>query len=149
MADPAKIAAIKVELETGGAAAVPPIIYAAPNAGVEADAIADLALMMVPDRAVDVETLSASQLFEAIDAAEWDTNLDATDRDNVRLVLSLGDNIQIAPGTKARTMMSAALTGAPNSLAALGVLGTKLVTRVEEIGLGRVVIGDIQSARVS
>ncbi len=150
MADPVRIAAIKDELETGGAAATPPIAYAAPNAGVEADAVADAALMAAVARVVDVETLSASELFEAIDATEWsDGTLDATDQANVRLILSLGDNIKIAPGTKARAILVAALTGATASLAALAVIGSRTVSRSEELKFGRVTIGQIQLARVS
>lgn len=145
MADPVRIAAIKAELE-----ADPETLgYAAPNAGVEADAVADAALMAAAGQTVDVETLSASQLFEAIDATEWGSSLDPTDRDNVRLILALGDNIQIAPGTKARAMLSAALEGATNSLNALAVIGSKTISRAEELGFGRVTIGDIQAARVS
>ncbi len=145
MADPVRIAAIKAELEADPAS----LGYAAPNAGVEADAVADAALMAAVGQTVDVETLSASQLFEAIDLGEWNTTLDDIKRANVRMILSLGDSIQIAPGTKARTMMAAALVGATVSLAALGVIGSKTVSRAEELGFGRVTIGQIQSARVS
>lgn len=147
MADPVRLAAIKAELETGGAAASPPIAYSAPNAGVEADAVADLALMSAVDRTVDVPTLSGSQLFEAIDDTEWQT-LTADQKSDVQFVVSLGDTIQISPGTKARAMIARALSGQVNSLANLGVLGSKTVSRAEEIGLGRVTIGDIQSARI-
>lgn len=144
MADPVRIAAIKSELETDPET----LGYAAPNAGVEADAVTDLALMDVVDRVVDVPTLSGSQLFEAIDDTEWQL-LTADEKQDIQFVVSLGDQIQIAPGTKARTMMARALAGHTNSLAALGVLGSKTVSRAEELGFGRVTIGDIQAARVS
>lgn len=144
MADPVRIQAIKDELTNDPAV----LGYAAPNAGIEATAIADLALMNVVDRIVDVETLSASQLFEAIDATEW-TARTVDQKDDIRLVLALGDNIQISAGTKARAILQNALTGATTSLSNLGALGSKTVSRAEELGFGRVTIGEIQAARVS
>ena len=151
MADLVRIAAIKSELQADPEALgyTAQATYDAADAPTqETLALADLALLSAVGQVVDVQTLSASQLFEAIDATEWGTVLDATDRDNVRLVLSLGDNIQIAPGTKARAMLSNALAGATSSLANLGVLGSRTVSRVEELAFGRVTAGDIQNARV-
>jgi len=147
MADPVRIAAIKSELEIDALG----LGYAAPNAGVEADAIADLALMSVVNRVVDKETLSGSELFEAIDIDEWRDRSSGA-KDNIRLVIGLGDSIQIATGTKARLMMQDALQESPtavNSLAELASIGSKIISRAEELDFGRVTIGDIQAARVS
>jgi len=148
MADAAFIAALGFELATGGAAATPPIVYSAPPADWtdEAAAIADFALLTAVDRPVDVETLSASQLFEAIENADWDSR-DADQKAKIQLVVSLGDSIQIAPGTKARAILAAALTGATASLNNLGALGTKNVSRAEELGFSGLKLGHIQLAR--
>ena len=112
----------------------------------EAAAAADMAIINAVNRPVNVETLSGSQLFEAIDDTEWQA-LPADAKSDIQFVVSLGDNIQIAPGTKARTMLARALASSPTSLGALGVLGTKNVSRAEELGLGKVTIGNIQLAR--
>jgi len=118
----------------------------------EANALADLALINALTRVVDVPTLSGSQLFEAIDNDEWDSRT-AAQKSKIQLIVSLGDNIQIAPGTKARAMLSSALAddggngAATVSLAALGVLGSKTVSRAEELGFGALKAGHIQLAR--
>ena len=143
MADPARLQALKDELvndpETLG--------YSAPNAGVEADAIADVALLMAVNRSVDRETMSGSEIFEAIDATEWQGR-SAEQKDDIRLVIGLGDSIQISAGTKARAILQNALAGSTNSIAELGTISQKTVSRAEELGLGRVTIGDVQNARL-
>jgi len=111
-----------------------------------ASAEADATLISAVNRPVDIQTLSASQLFEAIDQAEW-AGRTADQKDDIRLVLGLGDNIQIAPGTKARDILANALSGATASLANLGALGTKNVSRGEELGLGVVGANHVQAAR--
>lgn len=143
MADPVFLAALKQELVNDPVG----IGYTAPNAGVEADAIIDGDLINTVNRLVDVQTLSASELFEAIDQGDWSART-ADQKDDIRLVLGLGDNIKIAPGTKARDILANALSGASASLANLGVIGTKTVSRAEELGFSRVTYGDIQNARL-
>lgn len=145
MADPAKIAALGSEL-VNDPLGLGYTVHNQPDWQNEVNAAADLALIMAVNRPVDVETLSASQLFEAIDATEW-TARTADQKDDIRLVLALGDNIQISTGTKARAILQNALSGATASLANLGVLGTKNISRAEELDLGRLRIGDIQLAR--
>ncbi len=144
MADPAMITALGAELaldpETLGYAA-PPGYWADETA-----AFADFALITAVTRTVNVDTLSGSQLFEAIDDTEWQT-LTADQKGDIQFVVSLGDNIQISPGTKARTMLARALSGKAASLAALGVLGSKLVSRAEELGISGLKVGHIQLAR--
>ena len=141
MADIARLQALQSELT-----ADPDTI------GYTGDDDGDLALLVAVNRTVDVETLSGSQLFEAIDNDDWDSRT-ANQQAKIQLVISLGDNIQIASGTKARAMMQAALADsggngiAQASLDALGVIGTKLISRAEELGLGSVHLGDVQNAR--
>ena len=98
------------------------------------------------DRTVDRETMSGSEIFEAIDVTEW-SGRTADQKDDIKFVVSLGDQIQIASGTKARDMLQNALSGATNSIANLGSISTKAVSRAEELGLGFVKIGDVQKAR--
>ena len=145
MADPAKVAALGSEL-VNDPLGLGYTVHNQPDWQNEVNAAADLALITTENRPVDVETLSASQLFEAIDATEW-TARTAEQKDDIRLVLGLGDNIQISPGTKARNILQNALTGATNSLATLATLGSKNISRAEELELGRLRIGDIQLAR--
>jgi hypothetical protein len=100
------------------------------------------------DRVVERTTLSASEMFEAIDPAEY-TSLSAADQDRVKLVLSLGDSIQISVGTKARTILEDVFAGVAgtNTRPALGALVNETKTRGEEIGFGKVREGDVQDAR--
>jgi len=94
----------------------------------------------------DVETLSGSQLFEAIDNGDWDTRT-ADQQEKIKIVVGLGDQIQVASGKKARAMLASALSGATTSLSALSVLGSKTISRAEQLGLGTIAIGDVQNAR--
>lgn len=100
------------------------------------------------DRTVERTTLSASEMFEAIDTGEYQA-LSAADQDRVKLVLGLGDAIQISSGTKARTILEDVFAGAAGTLTrpALGGLVNETKTRGEEIGFGRVREGDVQDAR--
>ena len=143
MSDPAFLAALKSELESDPQT----LGYAAANAGVEADAIADHALLTTANRTIDRETMSGSEIFEAITASDW-ASRDVAQKDDIKFVLSLGDNIQIAAGTKARAILAAALSGATDSVNNLSTISQRTVTRAEELGLGRVTIGDIQNARL-
>lgn len=96
-------------------------------------------------RTRDVDTLSASQIFEAIENTDWDTLIDS-EKDKVRLVLDLGDKIQISQSSKARTMLQAAL-GGTTSATNLGNLVTENISRAEEIGVGIVKESHITFAR--
>lgn len=145
MADPAYIQTLADEL-TNDPLGLTYVSTAGLDWQNEANAAADLLTLTTANRQVDVPTLSGSQLFEAIDDTEWQA-LTADAKSDIQFVVSLGDSIQISSGTKARTMMARALTGSPTSLAALGVLGTKTITRAEELGLSGLKIGHIQLAR--
>lgn len=146
MADLVRIQAIKDELEINGALATPPIVYAAPNAGVEADAVSDANLINAVDRNSEKATLTSSEIFESIDRGEYEV-LSVAQQEQVRVVLGLGDNIQIATGTKARSWLLAAFGAGTATRDALQVVAQELVSRAAELGLGRVTIGDIQNAR--
>ena len=111
-------------------------------------AIADAALMNVVNRTVNRETMSASEIFEAIDVADYVALADAEKR-KIEIVLALGDSIQISPGTKARPFLLYAFPSpaADTTRNALATASQKLVSRVEELGLGVVKAGHIQLAR--
>lgn len=144
MADPAFIVSLGSELTADPEA----IGYSAPPAQWDdyAVALVDFNLMTAVNVTSDVATLSGSQLFEAIDDTEWQT-LTVDAKSDIQFVVSLGDNIQISPGTKARTMLARALSGQTNSLANLAALGSKLISRAEELGFSGLKVGHIQLAR--
>lgn len=129
-------AALKTELETD------PLVRG--YSGMTDQQIADD--MNTVYRTGTVTELSASQLFEAIEDSDWDTRT-ADQREKIKTILSLGDNIQIAPGTKARAMMASALTGATASLANLGSLESPPISRAVEVFGAAVDVAAIESAR--
>lgn len=98
------------------------------------------------DRSVDRETMSASEIFEAIEVAEWQA-LTADQKNQVEKVIQLGDNIQIGTGTKARAFLADAFGPATTTRATLLSLAQETISRAQELGLGTLVIGDIQNAR--
>ena len=98
------------------------------------------------NRTRTVTHLSASELFEAIEDSDWDART-ADQREKIKTILSLGDRINIAPGTKARTMMASALTGATASLANLSALENPVASRAEELGFPFVISADVAAAR--
>ena len=98
------------------------------------------------NRTITVTHLSASELFEAIEDSDWDART-ADQREKIKTILSLGDEINIAPGTKARTMMASALSGATASLANLGALENPPASRAQELGFPFVTSADVAAAR--
>jgi hypothetical protein len=98
------------------------------------------------NRTTTVAKLTASELFEAIEDTDWDART-ADQREKIKTILGLGDSINIAPGTKARTMMTSALSGATASLANLGALESPAASRAQELGFGVVSAAEVDSAR--
>jgi len=66
-----------------------------------------MAALNAPVPADDVTQLSASQIFEAIEQTDYDA-LDAAAQNRIELILKLGDNIEVGPGSKARAWLVAA-----------------------------------------
>lgn len=116
--------------------------------GYTGDDAGDLALLTAENRTVDKEIMSGSEIFEAITQSDW-SGRSAAQQADIKFVLSLGDSIQIAAGTKARAILQNALSGATASLTALGNISTKTVSRAEELGFGHLHLGNIQNARVA
>ena len=95
-----------------------------------------------------VTTLSASQIFEAIDTNEY-TALNADHKEKVRMVLSLGDVIQIGPGSKARAFLLAAFGSGTATRAALTTMVQRQKTRREFLNLPEPVLeAHVHAARV-
>lgn len=89
--------------------------------------------------APDVSTLSASQIFEAIDTAEYQA-LQAAVQERVKLVLSLGDQIQIGPVSKARAILLAAFGAGTNTRTALTALVARQHARWRALDLPEPVV---------
>ncbi len=143
------ITALRNELVTDGAAASPPIIY---SDGIpwmdQAKAEADLALLLVVDRASERAFVTAAQLDEAIDEDEDGALAGPQARavDRVFQVAAAEGSVDIRAGTKARAKLEFAFAPGPTRTA-LGALLNITVSRAEEIGLVGVHVGDIQNAR--
>lgn len=135
MADVIRLAALQSELTVDPA-----------TIGYTGDDDGDLALLMAVDRSVEKATLTSSEIFESIDREEYEA-LSLLQQEQVRVVLSLGDNIQISSGTKARAWLLDAFVALTATRAALQSVATKTVSRAEELGLGSVHLGDVQNAR--
>jgi hypothetical protein len=80
--------------------------------------------------------LSASEIFEAIDLAQF-TALTADQKTQVQAVLNLGDNIQVGPGTKARAFL---LNAFPNGATfdALVEAVSENISRAQELFGGEI-----------
>jgi len=148
MADAAFIQALKDELINDPEALGYTVSPTPP--GNEADALTDLALINAVNRTVERPTMTASEIFEAIDVSDYSALADPA-RLKVEIVLGLGDSIQIAPGTKARSFLLDAFPSpaADTTRNALAAAAQKTVSRAEELGFGAVKPGHIQLARKS
>ena len=120
----------------------------APYAGQTNTAIANIINTTLTAAQDLVSTLSASQIFEAIDGAEY-AALTTAVQERIKLVLSLGDNIQIGPTSKARAMLLGAFGVGTATRAALTALVQKQRTRREVLGLPEPVLeGHVIACRV-
>ncbi len=79
--------------------------------------------------------VSASQIMEAINAGAWG-QLTADERKDVDVLLSLGDEINIAPGTRTRTMLHTIFAGSQPTVNAINELGITVISRADELGVG-------------
>ena len=102
------------------------------------------------DRVVSKDSMTAQEIAEAIDQAEFEALVDAKYR-LVQTILSWEGSIPVGPGTVAREWMVNATTGAfPNGTTTFTNLSAAVqttVSRAEELKLGGVVLGDVQNAR--
>jgi hypothetical protein len=107
-----------------------------------------LASLLTKDRTVSREAITSAELYEAIDPAEF-VVMDAGEQARVDRILGLGSGIDARPGSQARSEISAIFGGGagPNTIAALIALVDKLVSRLDELGIGEVHLGDVAAAR--
>jgi hypothetical protein len=93
-------------------------------------------------------SVSGSEIFNAIVPAEFGA-LTAANKDLVRDVFGLGDSINVATGTNARTVLLNAFGAGTATRTALAVLVTQQQSRASELGLPGVTATDIVDAEAS
>ena len=101
--------------------------------------------MNLANRTLQRVTLSASEIFEAVEISDYNA-LDANQKERVGIVLTLGDNIQVGPGSKARAWL---LDAFPNGTTYNNLLNTVQYTgsRAEELGFPAVKLSWVEQAR--
>ena len=133
--------ALKTEITTDPAA----IGYGAVQATAAWDnATADK--LNAPLRQGEQATLTAGQLFEAIDAAEY-TALTAANKALVNLVLGLAGDIKVGVGSNARTILLAVFGVGTTTRTRLAAAVGKQISRASELGFGVVTPSDVAEAR--
>lgn len=93
-------------------------------------------------------SLSASQIFEAIDRSEF-TALSAGDQGRIDRILGLGSGIQTAPGSQARDEMIAVFGGGSTTISNLLAVANPMQTRGQELGIGIIRVGQVTEARTA
>jgi hypothetical protein len=88
--------------------------------------------LLTKNRPKDKLTMTASQIFEAIDLTEY-TALSAADKGRVDVVLGLGDNIFIGPSSKARSFLAGAFSANTATRTALLNSAVELISRSTEL----------------
>jgi hypothetical protein len=91
-------------------------------------------------------SLSSSQIFETIDIPEFQA-LNAANKARIDRLLGLGDGIQTAPGSQARSELVTVFGGGSVTIAALAALANKPRSRARELGLEVIKVGHVQEAR--
>ena len=92
------------------------------------------------------DELSASEIFEAIEIAEYKA-LASNEKGAVDKVLGLGDSIQIGPSSKARAFLLDAFDAGSTTRANLVSLVVEDISRADEIGVGFVKPSHVTYAR--
>lgn len=85
------------------------------------------------------DKVNGSELFEGIDPADWVAQSES-DRTLVLQILALGD---INPQGNARTLLIGIFGGGSQTISNMAAIATEQVTRVTELQLGSVRVGDI------
>lgn len=97
-------------------------------------------------RTLPVNTLSASEIYEAIDTAEF-AALTAGQKSDIDRILSLGSDIVLTSSSKARAMLTAVFGAGTASRTAIVAKVSRAVSRAQELGLPTVKAGHVQMAR--
>lgn len=98
-------------------------------------------------RTLPIDTLTAAQLYEAIDTVEFDA-LTAAQKTAIDRILGLGGDVILTPASKARAILVAAFGSGTASQIAIVAAVTRTVSRAAEIGLPTVAVGHVQMARM-
>jgi hypothetical protein len=89
------------------------------------------------------DTLSSAEIYENLDVVEFQEKSDAQ-KVYVRDILGLGDEVQVGPGTKARTVLISVFGPGSDTITALAAMLEVPISRAQEIGLWRVKVGHVQ-----
>ena len=85
--------------------------------------------------APDRDSLSGSEIYEVVDRTEY-AALSPGEQEELKVILTLGDNIQVGPSSKARAALAAMFGPATATRAALLALVTnRTQSRAQELGL--------------
>ncbi len=100
-------------------------------------------------RTLPIDTLTAAEIYEEIDTAEFDALTDAN-KVAVDRILGLGGSINLDATSKARAVLLGVFAGAAGTITrpAIGAAVIRTVSRGEELGLGFVWPGHVQTARL-
>ena len=98
------------------------------------------ASLLAKDRSVDKTSMTAAEIYEAINRAEY-VALVAAEKSEVNIVLGLGGDISVITGSKARAVLLQAFPGGSATRTALVAAVSRLVSRAEEIFGGDVNYG--------
>ena len=110
----------------------------------DADAATAATEINAVNRSRNKTSMTGSEILNNVDASEWGTR-SADQKQVVWDVVHLGD---INPFGVEATLITAAFDGAGGvTLAALGAARVESISRATELGLGRVVVGNVIEAR--
>ncbi len=102
------------------------------------------ALLNVADRPAPVESVTGQQIFEAVVPADYNA-LSIEQKNLFGMIVGMGTIL--INGTNTKAALVGMFAGATGTLAALGALQTKQVSRATELGLSRVREGTVAQAR--
>lgn len=111
----------------------------------DAQAFADLT-SLATGRTKNLTALSAMQVYNAIVPSELQA-LSGAQQWAVRDLYNLGDNVNVSPGTNARTTLLNAFGPATVTRANLSTLVTVAISRAEEIGCPDLTLFDVTYLR--
>lgn len=105
--------------------------------------LTDTSLRPLPD----LDILSGAQIYEALDRTEF-LALTAGQQEEVKIILTLGDRIDISAGSKARATMLALFDAVSTTRAnLLAIVQNRTTSRALELGLGDITVDDVTAAR--
>ena len=110
----------------------------------DVDAATASAQINAVNRSRNKTSMTGSEILNNVDASEWGTR-SADQKQVIWDIVHLGD---INPFGVEATLITAAFDGAGGvTLAALGAARVESISRATELGLGRVVVGNVIEAR--